>query len=1399
MSNTYNTWNNLPPSFTEYDPWGNLEPQTIYLAKPGHRIIGGLQGVQEDTVHLEKNLNNTSVLEFTIDKDINGEVNPLYDLVDLHYELVIKGHGYFKINETPTIDTDGNVETKQVRAESGEIELQQYDLVNFNINTAAVDSKEMLADDNTYEQNGYYMFHNKVLFYRDTTPYQQLVDDYHGTTVESLRRLIPTHPIILSDDFWRVGIDTGSLHDDLYGLIDNYRNNGQTAKADALFEAIRGLFLTDEDGAQLKDENENPLMDTWVRPEARTKKYILELSEEFPEILNAIHIVVETRVDPYKVYNTAEDIEDDDDGEDDGGEAEDIDDTPSGNNDGDAEDIDDDGTPSGDNDEPSEDEDIDDEDEIEYYTIPEIVELQLKRMKQLSLLDLILENTGWTVGYVDPWIDPRAASDNNNNNNSQESSVDDYKQYDFNDDGESASDEPDINDNDRIPLADQLGRFEVSSQDVYSFLTQEVSPYFECIFVFDTTNYTVRAYKLENVGFDTNIYLSFHNIQNSVTMNSDKQLYTVFHLQGDNVSPEEANYGDNWIEDLSYFMTTDHFDQSTIDKYNRWVRLRENNRKRYKKLSIKRREKQELADEIYDRVPVDIADTKQYSTMSREQLNEEKAGQLAVLRGYESLYVNSSNEFSIEIMKDESPQDYSDYIMIRDQVIPNIDIALENLDAPSRDDIQDYYDDYLYDFETYGDSYGLGELKAKKTTLENSISALVEKGYNVAPTDGDGFKERQHKLYLKYTESLEKLKVVLDIRQREYDHVVQQVKDLQELMNDMKECASIEHEAYGFSKKELWLINKYRIHTDYTNDNILITDNMGNEERVDAAHQLIKEAIKQLYAESHPQWSFQTTQDNLLIMPEFKGWHGQLEVGNFVRVAMREDYQAKLRIITLAFNPFLIEPTIDLTFSNMTQYAAERNDFVSLMENGRSSNKNQISSSLTSSSKQNDINVDSSLILRILNNGTFSSYMEGYQTRAVSEAGESAVYQMSLSPIDISRIEGSAQQFEDVIFKSVTADSIITHLLSADEANIRELTAELIRVGKTTIQDGVIDTETVVAKLVQADEGQFNQLTANSGFIKYLNSGVIVAGSIDTETLTARLADIDIAHIQQLSADSAFINSLQTFTSTSIENKAETGYFYDLLAGRLSVGDLATHTATADQIVLISQDNNPSIAFRNSTQQFYDSDGNVRVQIGQDGNGDFNFIVRGADGTTALFDSTGIKRDGIPANTIINNMISDGTISQAKLGFPIITPNAQGGIDITQIYDGSGNLWGVQYTSFKNDTTTALTEMKCDIENALYTLYIEAPNGKNLRGTNITLNAVLYKAGEDVTDDYQASCFKWKRHSKDSYGDEYWNEAHTTGAKSITITGNDVVIEADFECCFEYNGITVNSSDNGGD
>ena len=155
-------------------------------------------------------------------------------------------------------------------------------------------------------------------------------------------------------------------------------------------------------------------------------------------------------------------------------------------------------------------------------------------------------------------------------------------------------------------------------------------------------------------------------------------------------------------------------------------------------------------------------------------------------------------------------------------------------------------------------------------------------------------------------------------------------------------------------------------------------------------------------------------------------------------------------------------------------------------------------------------------------------------------------------------------------------------------------------------------------------------------------------------------------------------------------------------------------------------------------------------------------------------------------------MISDSTIEKAKLNFPIVETNPDGTINITSIKDGSGGNFGVEYTTFKQGTSNALDQLRQDIEDsANYDLYIETPNGTNIWGGNIQLNVKLLKNNVDVTDEFDASCFIWTRTSRDHDADLYWNSNHRDGAKVVTITGNDVRMNADFQCKFEYENVTV--------
>ena len=158
------------------------------------------------------------------------------------------------------------------------------------------------------------------------------------------------------------------------------------------------------------------------------------------------------------------------------------------------------------------------------------------------------------------------------------------------------------------------------------------------------------------------------------------------------------------------------------------------------------------------------------------------------------------------------------------------------------------------------------------------------------------------------------------------------------------------------------------------------------------------------------------------------------------------------------------------------------------------------------------------------------------------------------------------------------------------------------------------------------------------------------------------------------------------------------------------------------------------------------------MQIGQDGNGDFNFIVKGIDGTTALFNENGITQNGIPSSTIVNNMISDGTIQKGKLGFNIAEANPDGTINITNIKTGEGGSFGAEYTTFKQNTSDAIDDIN---SKKMYRVVIESDNGNIFKNGNVncTLSCRVYSWDDDITDDVNAAAFKWTRKSKNTSSD----------------------------------------------
>lgn len=576
-------------------------------------------------------------------------------------------------------------------------------------------------------------------------------------------------------------------------------------------------------------------------------------------------------------------------------------------------------------------------------------------------------------------------------------------------------------------------------------------------------------------------------------------------------------------------------------------------------------------------------------------------------------------------------------------------MQLEMGNSPSQFGYFTQSENIIKAYETDWKLYGISELKVKISTYDSCIKELKKSGYADGYNPLSGYEEayftQMHQKYLDYLNLKDQAEAALKERQAEYDKAKK--PEIQEKRNQiakdvlLENFGKVQNKYSAFTDKETYIIKSLYSQSTYTNENIIVTTLDSTADAVDKSKVLYDDALKELYVESHPQYTYTDDVENVYALPEFKEYHEQLAVNDFVRVGITDTNYIKLRVIEITYNPCDLDESMEVTFSNMIQYKAKRNDYNTLLNDAlNTSNRNGGRVNSVNKSSTSDYVITSEAIKQIFSNPLFNSMLGGTVTGGTGSGG--------------------------------------------------------------TGSGGTITADTIIAELVKAKEGVFDKLTVDTAFMKYLDVKLISADKITTRILEAEQANIeklsakiiesnqinaDMINVKNLLAGHAGVGELHTIHLTVENAEIDQAVITNLIAKKIAVGDLMAQNALANQIVLISKDNKPTIAFQESTQQFYDSKGNVRVQIGMDGKGDFNFIVKNGD-RAALFDENGITQTGIPDNTILGDMINNATITKDKLGFQIIEPNEQGGIDITNIYDGKGNQWwGIEKTTITDDYT----------------------------------------------------------------------------------------------------------------
>lgn len=857
------------------------------------------------------------------------------------------------------------------------------------------------------------------------------------------------------------------------------------------------------------------------------------------------------------------------------------------------------------------------------------------RNHELSLMHLVLDRVpGWSVGYIDPTIKNEKYS------------------------------------------------FEADNTNAYAFLNTTVANVVKCVFYFDTINRTVSAYAKENIGKDTNIFIGWRNALNMLKMTPQTDtMYNALTIQGDEeLDITRVNYGRSQIYNLDYYLTTNYFPQETIDKVKAWQKWQTDNHAKYIENGKKSAEYQAKIDEINYRVPNDGIQIAQYKTMDQETLEK-------TLKMYEQMlttiqvsvdtrddhekdsngnytkwdkpddiqnrvykpWTTSSGEVDHEkylALLKESNKGYYTYQELRDYIIPNIKVAIQNLHLADDKKI-----DYNDEFESNWDLYGIKELEGKRDEYKKQILdilAAYQKEWNQL-TDEEiskaGVKDEKtynvfHKNFIKYknwlgdenTEGslLYKLKEL----NAQVDELETQKKPYDDVMTDMNTHSELNDPQFGLTDKEYTAVMNIVRMGDYINNNIFTTSLDDAVTSYEHCEELYQDGLKRISETSQPQYQIETSLDNILSLNEYadvdsdnkQGWHNQFTVGNFIRVGVRDDYAIKLRLLTIAYNPCTKSSEISVTYTNMITSLTGRDDFSYLFDDTAASQKNSIS--VGTGDSKDSVEYMTNMLQRMTNSSLFGN-----------------------------AVNNSVQ--------NVLSDQGTINKLFGDYLNYK-----VINVGNIT-----------------GDKAEFNEL-----FSKYINSEYIAANSADIKKLNTDVANINSAIIGASSTETGIV-----FNLSSANAKFDSAWIINGIAGKMTIGDLAAGDITISDTMRILSENGNFI-MNGSAMQFLDTEGNVGIQIGYDTNKNPSIIIKDDKGAT-IMTSQGITKDAIADGLIVNNMLGDKSISKDKLNFPIVEANEQGGVDITQIYDGKGGLWGVEYTKTMTSVNNSLDQLTQDIAN----------------------------------------------------------------------------------------------------
>lgn len=417
--------------------------------------------------------------------------------------------------------------------------------------------------------------------------------------------------------------------------------------------------------------------------------------------------------------------------------------------------------------------------------------------------------------------------------------------------------------------------FNVDRIDAYSFLTNNVSETYNCIFIFDTFEMSVNVYNPDNIGNLTDLYFSHHNLVKELNKDINlKDVKTVLYVEGGEygtttlditeVNPTHSNFVSNW----NYFKPRMSLElQEKLDEYTAEYKKRQELYQKYLVTDSESLNKlYEQLDDLKNRVPIlEVQDFNERLLALEEEINNES---------------NAANKESL-----------------RKQYINLVNEKIKFLEQQ---------DEYV---STEWDLYGSVELQTMFDAYNGVLSLFAGKSDSVSL---QMYNDTYQILY--GTNGIVENQKIRENEIKICENKITEVK---------KKLEDVSINTREFLGDTLYEELSHFIYEDvFTDTTFTATSTMTDLERLEMEQELYKESLKQLEKVSKPNPTFTLNSMDFAAIKDFIPLTDNMKLGDFATVELRENTEelpsetVQVRLLKIAIN--WTSNDFSLTFSSTT-------------------------------------------------------------------------------------------------------------------------------------------------------------------------------------------------------------------------------------------------------------------------------------------------------------------------------------------------------------------------------------------------------------------------------------------------------------------------------------------------